>query len=192
MLVNNNVYFTIRGGFVKKIITLSIVVIVLFTPSVAQAFEPIIPRTKQQSTKAVTVKKLNKQIFSLQQQVNSLIGQQGPQGERGSAGESITGLQGLQGLQGPVGPAGPVGQGEKGVNGINGTNGANGINGTNGKDGIGFVSGTIVLINGNCPDGFTIQGPQNRWTVYANDTNGRPWTTEGSSAQLFMSACQVN
>ena len=167
MLVNNNVYFTIRGGFVKKIITLSIAVIVLFTPSVAQAFEPIIPRTKQQSTKAVTVKKLNKQIFSLQQQVNSLIGQQGPQGERGSAGESITGLQGLQGLQGPVGPAGPVGQGEKGVNGINGTNGTNGINGTNGKDRIGFVS---------CNTSFTLvrtiqnRTPSNAVTI-ARDTD---------------------
>jgi hypothetical protein len=28
--------------------------------------------------------------------------------------------------------------------------------------------------------------------VYANDTTGRPWTTTGSSAQLFLSACQVN
>ena len=173
----------------KKVIGLSAAIIVLFTPSVAQAFEPIIPRAKQQSTKTVTIKKLNKQIFSLQQQVNSLIVQQGPRGERGPAGESITGPQGPQGLQGLQGPAGPVGQGEKGVNGANGTNGTNGANG---KDGIGFVSGTIVLINGNCPEGFTIQGPQNRWTVYANDTNGRPWLTTGSSAQLFLSACQVN
>jgi hypothetical protein len=172
--------------FMKKVIGLSVAIIVLFTPSVAQAFEPIIPRAKQQSTKTVTIKKLNKQILYLQEQLDQLIIKQGPQGDRGPVGESIVGPQGPQG---PQGPAGPVGQGEKGVNGVNGTNGTNGANG---KDGIGFVSGTIVLINGNCPEGFTIQGPQNRWTVYANDTNGRPWLTTGSSAQLFLSACQVN
>jgi hypothetical protein len=57
---------------------------------------------------------------------------------------------------------------------------------------VGFSSGVIFLVNGSCPVGTTMQGSENRWTVYANDTSGRPWTTTGSSAQLFLSACQVN
>lgn len=172
MLVNNNVYFTIRGGFVKKIITLSIAVIVLFTPSVAQAFEPIIPRAKQQSTKTVTIKKLNKQILYLQEQLDQLIIKQGPQGDRGPDGESIVGPQGPQGPQGPAGPQG--------------------INGKNGDNGIGFISGTTILVNGACPTGTTIQGLENQWTVYANNTIARPWNTGNDSDEMFLSFCKIN
>lgn len=106
-------------------------------------------------------------------------GAKGDKGDRGAAGArgatGATGARGPAGAQGERGPAGP--QGEPGADGANG---------------VGFTSGTIVLVNGACPEGMTMQGSQNRWTVYANDTTGRPWLTSGSSAQLFMSACQVN
>ena len=102
-------------------------------------------------------------------------GPKGDKGERGEAGASVTGPageRGLPGARGEVGPAGPAGPA--------------------GRDGVGFTSGVIFLVNGACPVGSTMQGEPNRWTVYANDTSGRPWTTTGSSAQLFLSACQVN
>ena len=102
-------------------------------------------------------------------------GPAGPKGDKGEAGASVTGAageRGLPGARGEVGPAGPAGPA--------------------GRDGVGFATGVIFLVNGACPDGTTIQGAQNRWTVYANDTSGRPWTTTGSSAQLFLSACLVD
>ena len=106
-------------------------------------------------------------------------GAKGDKGDRGAAGAAgATGAQGPSGEQGATGERGPAGpQGEPGADGA---------------DGIGFTSGTIVLVNGACPEGMTMQGSQNRWTVYANDTTGRPWLTSGSSAQLFLSACLVN
>ena len=92
-----------------------------------------------------------------------------------------------------VSPAGKPGEaGVPGERGQVGAAGAAGAAGVPGRDGVGFASGVVFLVNGACPSGTTIQGPQNRWTVYANDTTGRPWTTTGSSAQLFLSACQVN
>lgn len=94
----------------------------------------------------------------------------GPKGDRGTAG--LPGKPGQRGEQGPAGEPGPAG--------------------ADGRNGVGFSPGAVFLVNGACPDGTTIQGPQNRWTVYANDTNGRPWLTTGSSAQLFLSACTVN
>ena len=108
-------------------------------------------------------------------------GVKGDKGERGEQGLSIIGPQGERGLVGPAGPAGPAGE-----------RGPAGPEGAAGRDGTGFASGTIILVNGACPTGMTMQGAQNRWTVYANDTSGRPWTTTGSSAQLFLSACMVN
>ena len=106
-------------------------------------------------------------------------GEKGEKGDRGAAGAA-----GSRGPAGPPGPAGP--QGERGPAGPAGPAG------NDAEGGSGFPSGTIFLVNGSCPEGSTIQGSQNRWTVYANDTTGRPWLTSGSSAQLFLSACQMN
>ena len=103
-------------------------------------------------------------------------GKPGDKGDKGDKGES-----GSAGATGPAGATGAAGQ-----------DGAPGRDGAPGKDGVGFAQGAIFLVNGACPAGTTVQGPQNRWTVYANDTSGRPWTTTGSSAQLFLSACQVD
>lgn len=115
----------------------------------------------------------------------------GPAGERGQAGaagaKGETGAAGPAGVAGPVGPAGPAGPA-----GVAGPAGIAGAAGERGPAGAGFSQGAIFLVNGACPPGTTIQGSQNRWTVYANDTSGRPWLTSGSSAQLFLSACQVD
>jgi hypothetical protein len=99
---------------------------------------------------------------------------------------------GAAGKDGQPGQRGKRGErGEPGVAGV-GVPGERGADGAPGRDGVGFASGVVFLVNGSCPTGSTMQGPQNRWTVYANDTSGRPWTTTGSSAQLFLSACQVD
>ena len=109
-------------------------------------------------------------------------GAQGVKGDKGDAGAAGTaGAVGAQGERGPQGLPGP--QGERGPAGADGVAGPSGA---------GLPSGTIFLVNGSCPAGSTIQGAQNRWTVYANDTTGRPWLTTGSSAQLFLSACMVD
>lgn len=112
----------------------------------------------------------------------------GPVGSPGADGKP--GERGPAGAPGGAGSQGPAG--ERGADGQQGEQGPAGPAGADGQDGVGFSPGTVFLVNGACPDGTTIQGPQNRWTVYANDTNGRPWLTSGSSAQLFLSACQVN
>ena len=112
----------------------------------------------------------------------------GPAGKDGAAGK--VGERGADGATGAAGPAGIAGiagaAGERGADGVAGPAGAAG------RDGLGFASGVIFLVNGSCPAGTTMQGAENRWTVYANDTSGRPWTTTGSSAQLFLSACSVD
>ncbi len=108
-------------------------------------------------------------------------------GRDGRDGLSIAGPQGLKGDKGDKGDVGP-----RGLTGDTGPAGPAGVNGTAGVNGSGLPSGYVILIAGTCPTGFTPHGASNRWTVYANDTNGRPWLTEGSSAQLFFSACQVN
>jgi hypothetical protein len=106
-------------------------------------------------------------------------GQPGAKGDKGERGEAGTpgahGSQGERGAPGATGPAGPAG-----------------ADGERGPAGVGFAQGAVFLVNGACPPGTTIQGAQNRWTVYANDTSGRPWLTSGSSAQLFLSACMVD
>jgi hypothetical protein len=109
-------------------------------------------------------------------------GIKGDRGETGAAGASVRGEKGERGEAGAagVGVAGPAGE-----------RGADGAAGAAGRDCVGFSSGVIFLVNGSCPAGTTMQGAENRWTVYANDTSGRPWTTTGSSAQLFLSACSV-
>ena len=116
---------------------------------------------------------------------------QGATGQTGAAGKA--GERGADGATGAVGPAGVAGvAGATGPAGARGADGATGAAGAAGRDGVGFSSGVIFLVNGSCPAGTTMQGSENRWTVYANDTSGRPWTTTGSSAQLFLSACSVN
>ena len=107
--------------------------------------------------------------------------------------EGKPGADGKPGAPGGAGERGQDGaQGAQGAQGVAGRDGVDGQPGADGRDGVGFAPGAVFLVNGGCPDGTTLQGPQNRWTVYANDTNGRPWTTTGSSAQLFLSACQVD
>lgn len=114
-------------------------------------------------------------------------GIKGDTGATGATGASVRGDKGERGEAGPAGVAGVAGaSGERGADGVAGPAGAAG------RDGVGFSSGVIFLVNGSCPAGTTMQGSENRWTVYANDTSGRPWTTTGSSAQLFLSACSVN
>jgi len=109
-------------------------------------------------------------------------GDKGDKGDRGATGSTgARGPAGTAGARGPAGPAGPAGE-----------PGESGPAGEPGQDGAGFSQGAIFLTNGACPEGTTMQGAQNRWTVYANDTNGRPWLTSGSSAQLFLSACMVD
>ena len=149
--------------------------------------QPVTPRV---SDKTVS-KQLNKQAKQLLKQIQAnpqlmemLRGPQGIPGEQGQVGP--------QGIQGATGATGAPGQGATGPAGPAGPQGPAGPAGSDGRDGVGLASGMIFLVNGQCPSGTTIQGPQNRWTVYANDTNGRPWTTTGSSAQLFLSACLVN
>jgi hypothetical protein len=154
--------------------------------------------------KAKPMKAMQSQIDVLESQITQLLSalKERPAanpGRDGRDGLSVSGAQGAKGDKGDKGETGSVGAtGPSGVAGVDGAAGADGVAGVagvagvDGRHGSGFPSGAIVLMNGNCPDGFTIQGAQNRWTVYANDTTGRPWLTSGSSAQLFMSACQVN
>ena len=113
----------------------------------------------------------------------------------GTGAAGVAGTPGRDGAAGPVGAKGDAGVGTAGADGAagrDGVDGAAGPAGAAGRDGVGFASGVIFMVNGACPAGTTMQGAENRWTVYANDTSGRPWTTTGSSAQLFLSACQVN
>jgi len=180
----------------KKVVTAVTVAalsVALATPAVA--FNDISPRAKtQQATKVMSKKKLTKQITLLQAQIQALLEERavaGPPGATGATG--ATGPQGPAGPAGPTGPSGGVGPvGPAGPAGERGLPGPAGADGQDGQDGVGLASGMIFLVNGACPSGTTVQGPQNRWTVYANDTSGRPWTTTGSSAQLFLSACLVN
>jgi hypothetical protein len=104
----------------------------------------------------------------------------------------IPGSPGVPGKPGEDGKPGSPGVGSPGVDGAPGERGPQGVAGERGRDGVGFASGVVFMVNGACPTGTAMQGAQNRWTVYANDTSGRPWNTTGSNAQLFLSACQVN
>lgn len=160
--------------------------VTLTSPALAAQSPGTNPR-KMVEAKPLTVKQVKqiiKQIQSDPNLIELLRGPQGEQGEQGLPGESVTGPQG------PVGPSGP--SGGSGPAGPQGPAGTAGSDGQDGRDGVGLASGMIFLVNGACPPGATVQGAQNRWTVYANDTSGRPWTTTGSSAQLFLSACLVN
>lgn len=113
--------------------------------------------------------------------ITSMAGERGPKGDRGEAGPAGASVRGEKGERGETGSVGPAG-----------ARGADGATGAAGRDGVGFASGVIFLVSGSCPAGTTMQGAENRWAIYANDTSGRPWTTSGSSAELFLSACSVN
>ena len=167
----------------------ALLTVTAFAAPAAQAAQPLQPKSGKQVVKVMSQKKLTTKISQLERRILELLQQEpipgpvGPQGPEGPPGKSITG---------PAGPAGPAGQSVTGPAGPVGPAGPAGSSGQNGKDGAGFTTGTIFLVNGACPTGSTIQGAQNRWTVYANDTSGRPWLTSGSSAQLFLSACMVD
>jgi hypothetical protein len=105
---------------------------------------------------------------------------------------TVPGAPGAPGSAGKPGDKGERGEPGASIAGERGAPGERGADGAPGRDGVGFAQGVVFMVNGACPAGSTVQGAQNRWTVYANDTSGRPWTTTGSSAQLFLSACQVN
>ena len=182
---------------VNKIAAVAVIALVLLPlTGTAQAISHIDKPMSESLYKKADSKKQSKkptkqiQLVPGPQGDRGETGAQGPQGPAGAAGkngsdgQSVTGPAGPAGAAGPVGPVGPAG--------LVGATGATGSSGANGRDGVGFSSGVIFLVNGSCPAGTTMQGSENRWTVYANDTSGRPWTTTGSSSQLFLSACSVN
>jgi hypothetical protein len=153
------------------------------------------PASRWATTDCTTVKQVKRQLACWRWQARNpqpvqvpVPGEPGTAGARGERGEA--GQRGTQGERGPQGERGLPG--ERGPAGPQGERGPAGVDGVAGPSGAGFPSGTVFLVNGACPGGTTIQGAQNRWTVYANDTSGRPWLTSGSSAQLFLSACLVD
>ena len=154
----------------------------------AEANEKKAKKQKQAQTVTLTADQFQMILQMIATQPATVTTQQGEKGPTGAAG--ATGPKGDTGTPGTPGKSGEAGK--DGINGQDGANGKDGKDGIDGKDGVGFTQGTIFLVNGACPAGTTVQGPQNRWTVYANDTSGRPWTTAGSSAQLFLSACMVD
>ena len=169
----------------KKVIALLCVVMLAFAaPAVAEPKQKTTKAAKKIATLTKQVRTLEAQLVELSKSIKSI---NVAPGRDGRDGLSVSGAQGPKGDKGETGSVGATGP-----SGVAGADGAAGVAGVAGVDNSGLPSGTVILINGNCPDGFTIQGPQNRWTVYANDTTGRPWTATGSSAQLFLSACQVN
>jgi hypothetical protein len=177
----------------RKITVAALVAALLITATPADASD----RSKDRKSKRPQTVTITEQQFMTMLQMiadrPSLV-QEGKPGQVGAdgkpGGQGPAGSEGRPGNDGKPGAAGQAGS--DGQAGSNGRDGADGRDGSNGRDGVGFAPGTVFLVNGGCPDGTTVQGAQNRWTVYANDTSGRPWTTSGSSAQLFLSACQVD
>jgi hypothetical protein len=133
----------------------------------------------QAAPKKVQGKKMS-QIISMLQQMQTQTALPGEKGEQG-----ITGTKGSTGLTGSQGGSGS--QGLSGTPGVNGQDGKNGSDGQNGKDGISLPSGTVILISGECPTGFSAQSNVNHWAVYS----GRPWTPGADAGQLFFTACQI-
>jgi hypothetical protein len=170
----------------KTIVILFTALLCLAAIATAQASEKKASKPKKQPQQGVTLSQ--EQFMQMLSMIiaqptatptTSIPGSPGKTGDKGDRGDT--------GSTGATGPAGATG--ERGADGAAGRDGAPG---RDGRDGVGFAQGVVFLVNGACPPGSTVQGPQNRWTVYANDTSGRPWTTTGSSAQLFLSACQVD
>jgi len=173
---------------VNKIAAVAVIALVsLPLTGTAQAISHIDKPKSESLYKKADSKKQSKKPKQKIQLVPGPQGDRGETGPQGPKGDSITGPAGPAGPAGSVGPAGAVG-----LQGVPGIAGLNGKDGSPGGDGLSLPSGTIILMSGACPVGFTMQGDENRWTVYANNTDGRPWTTTGSSAQLFLSACSVD
>jgi hypothetical protein len=154
----------------------------LFAPAALAADKK--PKKKSAAPAANSVTLTSDQFMAL---LAMIAERPGPVSVAGSAG-----VAGKPGDKGDRGERGERGEAGASVAGQPGERGADGAPGRDGRDGVGFAQGAVFLVNGACPVGSTVQGAQNRWTVYANDTSGRPWTTTGSSAQLFLSACQVD
>jgi hypothetical protein len=163
----------------KLIAVISVILVLVAAPMVAANTKP-----KQPKPAANSVTLTSDQFMALLTMLAERpapVTVPGAPGAPGSAGKP-----GDRGERGERGEAGASIAGERGAPGERGADGAPG------RDGVGFSQGVVFLVNGACPAGSTVQGAQNRWTVYANDTSGRPWTTTGTSAQLFLSACQVD
>jgi hypothetical protein len=176
----------------KKMIVVAAIAGLLVAAGPAEAKQGKKQERKNPATVTLTQKQFQTMLQMIaNQSAPALSAQDGRPGQKGDKGES--GAPGSAGAPGGPGADGKPGEaGRAGADGQAGADGAPGRDGADGRDGVGFSPGTVFLVNGGCPEGTTIQGAQNRWTVYANDTSGRPWTTSGSSAQLFLSACQVN
>jgi len=172
----------------KKLFALIVVAAVLFAAPAAVASKKPKPKPQQQPAGMTLTPEQFLMILEMlarQPQAPQVVpSQPGKPGEAGKPGEP--------GERGPAGEQGrPGASGADGRDGV-GADGLPGADGRDGRDGVGFSPGVLFLVNGACPEGTSRQGEPNRWTVYANDTSGRPWTTSGSSAQLFLSACQVS
>jgi len=166
----------------KKLLVIAVIAAAVVMPAPAHAW---------QGVDCEQFKSLKRQAECWKWQ--AVFGQPAPQALPGPAGAA--GAKGDKGDKGESGTsiAGPQGErGAAGATGLAGATGPTGPAGERGPAGVGFAQGAVFLVNGACPVGTTIQGAQNRWTVYANDTSGRPWLTSGSSAQLFLSACMVD
>jgi len=161
----------------KLIAVISVILVVAAAPVVAANTKPKKPTKPAGNSVTLTAEQFMALLAMIAERPAPVTvpgapgsaGKPGDKGERGEPGASVTGERGAAGERG-----------------------ADGAPGRDGRDGVGFAQGVVFMVNGACPAGSTVQGAQNRWTVYANDTSGRPWTTTGSSAQLFLSACQVN
>lgn len=171
-----------------KLIAAGVLAAALVVAAPAEAASEKKPKKpKRQASVSLTMQQFVALLETLRQPATSVQTLPGPSGAAGKPGDR--GPAGSNGAAGPAGERGAVGP--AGEAGAVGPAGPAGEAGERGPAGVGFSPGAIFLVNGSCPEGTTLQGPQNRWTVYANDTSGRPWLTSGSSAQLFLSACLV-
>lgn len=146
------------------------------------------PATAHAAKKPDPLATLRAQVAALTKRITELearkvedgkAGRDGRDGLSGSAGaQGPKGDKGEVGLTGPVGPAGP--------RGADGAAGPAGRDGTNGSNGAGFPSGTLILVGGSCPSGFTLEGRDYGWRVYS----GNPFT--GTGSELWITACRSN
>lgn len=127
---------------------------------------------------------LRAQVAALTQRLAALESRKVEDGKPGRDGRD--GQPGASGAQGPKGERGESGQSITGPAGERGAPGAAGAAGRDGVDGNGFPSGTLVLIGGSCPSGFTLEGRDYGWRVYS----GNPFT--GTGSELWVTACRVN
>jgi hypothetical protein len=172
----------------KLIAVISVILVIAAAPVVAANTKPKQPKPASNSV-TLTAEQFMALLAMIAERPSPVMvaGAPGSSGKPGDKGE-----RGERGERGEPGASVAGERGAAGERGLAGERGADGAPGRDGRDGVGFAQGVVFMVNGACPAGSTVQGAQNRWTVYANDTSGRPWTTTGSSAQLFLSACQVN